>query len=202
MAPKKPPAPKPMDKVTVTVMGETVEVEIILPGWAKDDPELWELERVEKATEKAKKMLIERSQNEMKEEQQKRLSKLEAAFAVFDEDGSGQLSSDEVLKVLTRMTGSGSELTEEDAKDFIKQFDRNGDGLLSINEFITAMNVMSDAYDEDGDGTADVKQGGGKYDGKEEDFAEALAEGKTLEVAGVKAGSINESVEDARRLQK
>ena len=55
---------------------------------------------------------------------------------------------------------------------------------------------------DDGDGTADVKQGGGKYDGKEEDFAEALAKGTTLEVAGVKAGSINESVEDARRLQK
>ena len=65
MAPKKPPAPKPMDKVTVEVLGETIEVEIILPGWAKDDPELWELERIEKATEKGTKMLIERKQNEI-----------------------------------------------------------------------------------------------------------------------------------------
>lgn len=202
MAPKKPPAPKPMDKVTVEVLGETIEVEIILPGWAKDDPELWELERIEKATEKGTKMLIERKQNEIKEEGAKRVKALEAAFAVFDEDGSGTLSTNEVLKVLTRMTSSGSELTKQDADDFIKEFDRNGDGVLSINEFITAMGVMSDAYDGDGDGVADIKDGDGAYDGKEEDFATALAEGKTLNVVGVEAGNIGTAVEDASRLQK
>ena len=190
-----------MDKVTVEVLGETMEVEIILPGWAKDDPELWELERIEKATEKGKKILMERKQNEIKEEGAKRIKALEAAFAVFDEDGSGTLSTKEVLTVLTRMTGSGAELTKKDAEDFIQQFDRNGDGVLSINEFIIAMGVMSDAYDGDGDGEADLKDGDGAYDGKEEEFAQALAEGKTLQVAGVAAGNINTAVEDATRLQ-
>ena len=202
MAPKKAPATKKYETVTVTCLGEKVDVELIKPYWAEEDPEMWELDKMEKAQEKAKKILIDRRQAEEKAEGQKRIQALESAFAIFDEDGSGQLTSDEVLKVLTRMTGKGAELSEDDAKAFIKEFDRNGDGQLSINEFITAMGVMSDAYDADGDGVADMKQGGGEYDGKEEDFAAKLAAGETLEVAGVASGNMSEAVDEARRLQK
>ena len=157
MPPKKAPATKKMEKVEVTVFGETIEVEIIRPAYADEDPEFWEVDKMEKAEAKAKKILMERKQQEIKEEGQKRIKALEAAFAVFDEDGSGSLSKDEVLKVLTRMTSAGSELSEKDAEDFIAQFDRNNDGVLSINEFITAMGVMSDAYDGDGDGVSIIR---------------------------------------------
>jgi hypothetical protein len=101
------------------------------------------------------------------------------------------------------MTGGGTPLTEADAKAFIEEFDRDGDGCLGINEFIVAMGVVSDAYDEDGDGEADMKgwQKDGKYDGKEDEFAKALAEGSTLTVAGLEGGKISEAVDEARRLQ-
>ena len=82
------------------------------------------------------------------------------------------------------------------------EFDRDGNGLLSVDEFIIAMGVMSDGYDEDGDGQADMKQGDGKYDGNEDAFAEALAGGETLQVAGLKAGEVTDAVDAARRLQK
>ena len=98
----------------------------------------------------------------------------------------------------------GSSLTEADAKEFIEEFDRNGDGMLNVDEFICAMGVVSDAHDGDGDGVADMKQGGGEYDGKEDDFAQKLAAGETLDVAGMKDGhgQIKEGTEEARLLQK
>ena len=81
------------------------------------------------------------------------------------------------------------------------QFDRNGDGFLNVSEFIIAMGVVSDAYDADGDGVADMKQGGGEYDGKEEEFAEKLALGENLTVAGMEHDNIHKMTEDARKLQ-
>lgn len=81
------------------------------------------------------------------------------------------------------------------------QFDRNGDGFLNVSEFIVAMGVVSDAYDADGDGVADMKQaGGGEYDGKEEEFAEKLALGENLTVAGIAHDNIHKATDDARKL--
>ena len=106
----------------------------------------------------------------------KRIASLKKAFEVFDKDGSGKLKADEVIEILTRMTAATySQFTTEDAKAFIQEFDRNGDGVLDVNEFIIAMGTISDAHDEDGDGMADMKDGDGKYDGKEDDFAKKLA---------------------------
>lgn len=61
----------------------------------------------------------------------------------------------------------------------------NGDGSLNINEFVTAMGVMSDSAG---------------YDGEEERFAKQIASGKTLD-AGVASGSVTSSVEEARKVQ-
>ena len=133
----------------------------------------------------------------------KRVASLKAAFDVFDEDGSGTLSTEEVKIILTRMTGNSTPLTTADAQAFITEFDRDGDGLLDVNEFIVAMGVMSDAVDEDNDGVIDGKDaGGGAYDGKEEEFATKLAEGETINVAGVGTGDISVAVDEARRVQK
>lgn len=82
-----------------------------------------------------------------------------------------------------------------------KQFDVNGDGMLNLHEFICAMGVVSDAYDEDGDGVADMKVGAGKYDGKEEEFAAKLAAGEDLQVAGMEHGQMKEMADGARKLQ-
>lgn len=51
-----------------------------------------------------------------------RIAKLKQSFEIFDTDGSGELTAEEVLVILTRMGGpSASQLTEDDAKEFIAE---------------------------------------------------------------------------------
>lgn len=71
------------------------------------------------------------------------VEKLKTAFSFFDADGSGKLSADEVLKILT-MSSSGAPLSLEDAQEFIDDFDANADGLMDIDEFCKAMVALTD----------------------------------------------------------
>lgn len=70
-------------------------------------------------------------QNELKEE-----DNIRAAFATFDADGSGTISADELCSVLTRPTEGKKALSREDALDIIGEFDKNGDGVLQMEEFV------------------------------------------------------------------
>lgn len=85
-------------------------------------------------------------------------AKLEAAFKVFDKDGSGLLSAAEMMNILTRPTADteyvgffthaspfgqfvdkrpdGKYFSEGEAQKVIAMFDKNGDGKLNVNEFI------------------------------------------------------------------
>ena len=66
-------------------------------------------------------------------------SQLKAAFAVFDTDGSGTLSADELKAILSRSVRGGAPLfTAEQVDGLIKEFDTNGDGVLSLDEFVKA----------------------------------------------------------------
>jgi calmodulin len=49
------------------------------------------------------------------------------AFKVFDKDGSGTISSDELRHVLKKL---GETLTDEEVEEMIKLADRNGDGHI------------------------------------------------------------------------
>lgn len=64
------------------------------------------------------------------------------SFEQFDVDGSGDLTADEVVAILTRQSG-GHPMTLEDAEEFVAQFDANHDGKLSYAEFCTAMGQPS-----------------------------------------------------------
>ena len=67
---------------------------------------------------------------------------LERAFAVFDADDSGTLSAAELQDILTRTPEPGVSryaLSEADAQEIIREVDVNGDGQLSISEFIRLM---------------------------------------------------------------
>jgi Ca2+-binding EF-hand superfamily protein len=48
-------------------------------------------------------------------------------FQVFDTDGNGYLTANEVLAILMRSSG-GNPLSMEDAQEVIAAFDTNGDG--------------------------------------------------------------------------
>ena len=60
---------------------------------------------------------------------------LRRAFAAFDEDGSGYLTKSEFLAILTRQTGSPI-IEESDADELIAAMDSDGDGRVSLEEFV------------------------------------------------------------------
>ena len=88
-------------------------IELTVPPWAKDDPELWDLEKMEQARPLAIEVLQEASLVQIKEQHTELMGRLKTAFDAFDLDGSGNLSKDEVLVILTRMTGEGQQLSEQ-----------------------------------------------------------------------------------------
>jgi calmodulin len=55
-----------------------------------------------------------------------------AAFRMFDKDGSGLVSSEELSEILS---AGGS----ADFESMIKEYDDNGDGQISFDEFATMM---------------------------------------------------------------
>jgi len=62
-------------------------------------------------------------------------NKLQSAFKMFDKDGGGSISTDEIKQVLS----FGQNLEEAVVNDIIKQVDANGDGEISFDEFAEMM---------------------------------------------------------------
>ena len=65
-------------------------------------------------------------------------SDLREAFAKFDADGNGFLTSDELVGIFTR-PGGGNPMTEAQALRFIREHDKNGDDELNYAEFAEAI---------------------------------------------------------------
>lgn len=64
--------------------------------------------------------------------------KLEAAFNLFDKDGSGSISANEVKDVL----GVGKNIDEKVWNDIVMEVDANGDGEISFLEFKIMMQKL------------------------------------------------------------
>jgi len=71
----------------------------------------------------------------MNEKQLLTNEKLEAAFKMFDKDGSGMISTEEIKQVLS----FGKNLDDQAVTEIIKQVDENGDGEISFEEFSKMM---------------------------------------------------------------
>lgn len=54
------------------------------------------------------------------------------AFKVFDKDGSGKISADELRQVMHNL---GEKLSDQEVEDMIKEADTNGDGVSSFSRF-------------------------------------------------------------------
>jgi len=59
---------------------------------------------------------------------------------MFDKDGSGLISAEEIKEVL----GFGKTLSEEAVNEIIKQVDENGDGQISFEEFAAMMRKLQE----------------------------------------------------------
>eukprot|EP00440_Ansanella_granifera_P051436 gb/GFBE01055759.1/.p1 GENE.gb/GFBE01055759.1/~~gb/GFBE01055759.1/.p1 ORF type:complete len:502 (+),score=158.15 gb/GFBE01055759.1/:1-1506(+) len=59
------------------------------------------------------------------------------AFRVFDRDGDGKISRDELEKVLA--DGDVAAVAVKDIAELLKEVDANGDGVIDFNEFMTMM---------------------------------------------------------------
>jgi calcium-dependent protein kinase len=75
----------------------------------------------------------------MNEKQLTTNDKLQAAFKMFDKDGSGVISTDEIKEVL----GFGGNLDKAAIDVIMKQVDENGDGQISFEEFVSMMKTVS-----------------------------------------------------------
>ena len=62
-------------------------------------------------------------------------NKLQTAFKMFDKDGGGSISTEEIKQVLS----FGQNLEESVVNEIIKQVDANGDGEISFDEFAEMM---------------------------------------------------------------
>ena len=83
---------------------------------------------------------------EVHESRSASFSALLSAFNLFDADGDGKLTEDEVIAVLTRKTGKGTELSEEDARitwrRWQEECDFNKDGKISYEEVVSSWRLM------------------------------------------------------------
>lgn len=60
------------------------------------------------------------------------------AFNVFDKDGSGSISANELRAVMTNL---GEKLTDEEVNAMIKEADVDGDGEIDYGEFVKMMRL-------------------------------------------------------------
>merc|ERR1712157_175315 len=65
-------------------------------------------------------------------------AEIEQTFKVFDKNGDGKITFDELKEVLTQL---GEEVTDKDVMDMIKEADLNGDGAIDFEEFIIIINI-------------------------------------------------------------
>ena len=60
-------------------------------------------------------------------------SELKDAFRIFDADGSGAISHEEIKHIFTTL---GERMTDEEVEEMIKIADRDHDGNIDYNEFV------------------------------------------------------------------
>ena len=61
-------------------------------------------------------------------------AEMRSAFKVFDADGSGTISAEEIRRI---MSSFGENLSDEELNSMIREVDKNGDGTIDCRSFPT-----------------------------------------------------------------
>lgn len=78
----------------------------------------------------------------MLSQQGDRKSRLKLAFSVFDEDGSGQITADEMRNVMSQFG-----LTEKELDEIVHEVDHDGDASIDFEEeAVVSGNFLQDTY--------------------------------------------------------
>ncbi|ELU06160.1 hypothetical protein CAPTEDRAFT_227531 [Capitella teleta] len=120
------------------------------------------------------------------------VEELREAFELFDKDGDGSITSEELLTVMTSLR---QQATEAEIKDMIQQVDIDGKGQVSFEDFVELMMCLRtqqsvndemrsafQIFDQDGDG-----------------FIDAMDIGRTMADLGEKltAGDVEQMIHEA-----
>merc|ERR1712150_236263 len=87
--------------------------------------------------------LTEEQKSQISQKRAEALAQAEEAFRKLDLDGSGEIERNE-LQELARSSGSAIGGGENDINDFINTFDTDGDGKVSLQEWLTFFGNMFD----------------------------------------------------------
>merc|ERR1711871_944115 len=79
------------------------------------------------------------------ETEEEKIARYKEAFSLFDEDGGGSISADELGEVMRSL---GQDPTEEELTDLVNEVDTDGNGEIDFEEFCVMMNKMTDAHEK------------------------------------------------------
>jgi len=71
---------------------------------------------------------------------EEQIEELREAFKIFDKDGDGTISVDEIKSI---MTSRNEKLSDEEIKKLMSKVDTDGSGLLEFDEFVQLMAMQS-----------------------------------------------------------
>lgn len=74
-----------------------------------------------------------------------RICEIKCAFWMFDQDGDGQISAEELKSMLEKL---GENHTLEQCRRMIKHVDRNGDGFVDMGDFLAMMTRTMDCMSQ------------------------------------------------------
>lgn len=78
-------------------------------------------------------MMPAASRNEREENAEEEMRE---AFQIFDSDGNGNISADELRQIMANL---GEKMTQEEVEEMVKEADIDGDGQINYEEFVRMM---------------------------------------------------------------